>query len=128
MLYFRGSWFVGRVILFLTLVTFLSACQKWVALEPPYAPLQGEYEKLRVTTDSGTRVVINDPRQDADSLWGIGSDGLPTAVIPILSVQKIEKRGTNWLGSVGLAYLGLNVLGGVAMLVECSGNPESMLC
>jgi len=128
MLYVRGSWLLRRFVLPLTLVAFLSACTKWKTLEPPYAPSQGEYQKLRITGADGTRVVIHDPRIEADSLRGTVSDSDQIAAIPIDSVQKIEKRGANWLGNIGLAYLALNVLAGVGLLIECSSNPEGMFC
>ena len=128
MLYVRGSWLLRRFVLPLTLVAFLSGCTKWKTLEPPYAPSQGEYEKLRITGDDGTRVVIHDPQIEADSLRGTVSDGEQVQVIPIDSVQKIEKRGANWLGNIGLAYLAFNVVLGIGLLIECSSNPEGMLC
>ena len=128
MRYVRGSWLLRRFVLPLTLVALLSACTKWKTLEPPYAPSQGEYEKLRITGDDSTRVVIHDPQIEADSLRGTVSDSDQVAAIPIDSVQKIEKRGANWLGNIGLAYLALNVLAGVGLLIECSSNPEGMFC
>jgi hypothetical protein len=128
MLYVRGSWLLRRFVLPLTLVAFLSACTKWVALEPQYAPSQGEYEKLRITGDDGTRVVIHDPQIEADSLRGTVSDSDQVAAIPIDSVQKIEKRGANWLATAGLAYLAFNVVLGIGLLIECSSNPEGMFC
>ncbi len=128
MLYVRGSWLLRRFVLPLTLVAFLSACTKWKTLELPYAPSQGEYEKLRITGDDGTRVVIHDPQIEADSLRGTISDSDQVAAIPIDSVQKIEKRGANWLGNIGLAYLAFNVVLGIGLLIECSSNPEGMFC
>ncbi len=128
MLYFRRSRFLRRIVLPLTLVALVSACTKWKTLEPPYAPSQGEYEKLRITGDDGTRVVIHDPQIEADSLRGTVSDSDQIAAIPIDSVQKIEKRGANWLGNIGLAYLAFNVVLGIGLLIECSSNPEGMLC
>jgi hypothetical protein len=44
------------------------------------------------------------------------------------SVQHIEQRGTNVLGTVGLVYLALNVVLGIALLIDCSSTPEGMLC
>ena len=128
MLYVRGSWLFRRFVLPLTLVTLLSACTKWVALEPPYAPSQGEYEKLRITGDDGTRVVIHDPRLEADSLRGTVSDSDQVAAIPIDSVQKIEKRGTNWLATAGLVVGVFYAVVGIGYIIECSGKPESMFC
>ena len=128
MLYVRGSWLLRRVVLPLTLVALLSACTKWKTLEPPYAPSQGEYEKLRITGDDGMRVVIHDPRLEADSLRGTVSDSDQVAAIRIDSVQKIEKRGTNWLATAGLVVGVFYAVVGIGLLIECSSNPEGIFC
>jgi len=128
MLYVRGSWLLRRFVLPLTLVAFLSGCTKWKTLEPPYAPSQGEYEKLRITGDDGTRVVIYDPQIEADNLRGTVSDSEQVQVIPIDSVQRIEKRGTNWLATAGLVVGVFYAVVGIGFLIECSSNPDGMFC
>ena len=128
MLYVRGSWLLRRFVLPLTLVAFLSGCTKWRTLEPPHAPSLGEYEKLRITGDDGTRVVIHDPQIEADSLRGTVSDSEQVQVIPIDSVQKIEKRGTNWLATAGLVVGVFYAVVGIGFLIECSSNPDGMFC
>jgi len=115
-----------------------SACTKWVPLEPPYLPSQEDYGKLRVTDKHGAQVVLEAARLEADSVRGTavtshmerGAMSYNKEAIGIAweSVQHIEKRGTNVLATVGLAYLALNVVAGIALLIDCSNNPEGMLC
>ena len=98
-----------------------SACTKWVPLEPPYAPLQGDYDKLQITREGGSQVVLKEPRLESDSVWGTvvsshwdRGDLKHTehdTVIPIESVVKIEKRGTDALATVGLAVGIIGVVG-----------------
>jgi len=101
-----------------------SACTKWVPLEPPYSPPQEEYGKLRVTNERGVPVVLEEARLEADSVWGTMVSSYwergdlkhteAAAAIPLESVQKIEKRGTDATATVGL------VVGITAVLIVLS--------
>jgi len=96
-----------------------SACHKWVPLEPPYAPLQDEYGKLRITREGGQQVVLEDPRLEDVSLFGTGSDSEQVVAIPIDSVQKIERRGADTGGTVGLV---VGIVGGLALIGLAAGG------
>lgn len=99
------------------LFVWLTACYKWVPLEPPYAPLQGEYSELRITQEDGEQVVLEDPRLEADShLMGTASDPERVVAIPIDSVQKIEKRDGN--NEVGLVIGLVAVVGMIVLLTS----------
>lgn len=97
-------------------------CQKWVPVEPPYAPLQGESEELRITQEGGEQVVLEDARLAADSIFvGTASDPDRVVAIPVDSVQKIEMRqDDNFIGYViGAA----GVVGMVVLLMSQVEDP-----
>jgi hypothetical protein len=73
MLYFRRSPFLRRVVLPITLLAFLSACHKWVPLEPPVAQAVAERDPgtIRVTLADGSQVVLKEPRISGDSLMAL---------------------------------------------------------
>ena len=60
LLYFRRSQFCRLVVLPLTLVSFLSACHKWVDVEPPLAAAieRAEPDRVRLTVD-GERFILS---------------------------------------------------------------------
>lgn len=97
------------------LFVWMTGCNKWVPLEPPYAPLQGEYTQLRITQEGGEQVVLEDPRLEADShLLGTVSDPERVVAIPIDSVQMIEKReGDNAVGYM----IGVGAVAGMIVLL-----------
>ena len=107
MLYFRRSPFLRRVILPLTLLAFLSACHKWVPLEPPVAQAIAEEEPgtVRVTLTDSSRMDLEEPRVSGDSL--VALDG--TASVALDDVQQVEARRANTVATVGL-ILGAAVL------------------
>lgn len=134
----RQSVFTRALLLPFALLMWLSACHKWVVLEPPYVPSQEAYGKLRVTDKHGAQVVLEEARLEADSVRGTavtshmehGAMRYSKEAVGIAweSVQHIEKRGTNVPATVGLAYLALNVVALVGLLIECSNNPDGMFC
>jgi hypothetical protein len=85
-----------------------------VPLEPPYAALQGEHAKVRITQDGGEQIVLESPRLEADShLVGTVSDPERVVAIPIESVEKIETlEESNEMGYVigSMATVGMIVL------------------
>ena len=112
-----------------SLFLWSSACTKWVAIEPPYAPLQGDYDKLQITREGGGQVVLVEPRMEADSVWGTvvtsywdRGDLKHTkhdTVIPMESVVKIEKRGSDGVATLGLV---VGIVGGLALIGLAAGG------
>ena len=100
MLYFRRSPFLRRVILPLTLLAFLSACHKWVPLEPPVAQAITEQEPgtVRITLTDNSRVVLKEPRVSGDSLIALGY----TVGVPLEEVQQVEAQRANTPATIGL--------------------------
>jgi hypothetical protein len=126
MLYFRRSPLLRRVILPLTLLAFLSACHKWVPLEPPVAQAVAEEEPgtVRVTLADNSRIDLEEPRVSGDSL--VALDG--TARVALDDVQQIEARRANVPATVVLiavpVVLALVGLFAVAVCADgaCSGG------
>ena len=125
MLYVRRSLLLRRVVLPLTLLTFLSTCHKWVPLEPPIAQAIAEEEPgtVRVTLADSSRVVLKEPRISGDSLVALDD----TVGVALDDVQQIEARRTKVLATVGLvsgtvvlAYFGALLL--CVWLDECGGT------
>ena len=119
-------------IALVSLFLWSSACTKWVAIEPPYAPLQGDYDKLQITREDGGQVVLVEPRLEADSVWGAVLTSYwdrgdlkhneHDTVIPMGSVVKIERRGSDGLATVGLVVGIIGVLG----LIGAATDPLGM--
>jgi hypothetical protein len=143
MRFFRGSPFI-RFVMLLALVSFLSACHKWVPLEPPVAQALAEEEPgtARVTLANGRQIVFKEPRVSGDSLTGLveqpsyierGKIKRDTQPISILldDVRSIEERRTNVPATVGatlgISLLVLTVIGAAVFAAECSGD-GGILC
>ena len=87
------------------LFVWSSACTKWVPMEPPYPQSLEEYGKLQITNERGVPVVFREPYLQGDSVRGTVVTSYwergdlkhteATAAIPMDSVRKIEKRGTD---------------------------------
>jgi len=120
-LYFRGSRVLRRVILPLTLLAFMSACHKWVPLEPPVAQAITEEEPgtVRVTLADNSRVVLKEPRVSGDSLIGLDD----TVGVPLEEVQQVEAQRANTLATIGLV-VGSVLLVYAGFAVYCSATDE----
>ena len=94
MLYFRRSPFLRRVVLPLTLLAFLSACHKWVPLEPPVARAIAETEsgKVRITLADSSRVVLKTGYMeiDGDSLYA--TEKTRPITLPLSDVLAVEEK------------------------------------
>ena len=125
MLYFRRSPFLRRVILPLTLLAFLSACHKWVPLEPPVAQAISETEPgtVRVTLADNSRVVLKEPHVSGDSLIAFEEGKEPqTVALPLEDLQRVEEKRANTPATVFL-ILGAAVLAFFALgVIACSGG------
>ena len=113
MLYFRRSPFLRHVVLPLALASFLSACYKWVPLEPPVARAIAETESgtVRITLADSSRIVIN-PRRieiEGDSLYAIERQIRPVT-LPLRDVLAVEEKK---MDGVNTAFL----IGGILLVV-----------
>ncbi len=95
MLYFRRSPFLRRVVLPLTLLAFLSACHKWVPLEPPVARAIAETESgtIRITLADSSRVVLKTGYMEieGDSLYSVDVNTRPVT-LPLSDVLVVEEK------------------------------------
>ncbi len=128
MLYFRHSPFLRRVILPLTLLAFLSACHKWVPLEPPVAQAIAEEEPgtVRVTLADNSRVVLKEPHISGDSLVAFeeGKEA-QTVALPLEDLQRVEEKRADTPTTIGLVVGSIGVFIGLAMLayvIACSAG------
>ncbi len=131
MLYFRRSPLLRRVILPLTLLAFLSACHKWVPLEPPVAQAIAETESgtIRVTLADSSRIVLKEPHISGDSLMAFEDEKEPQTVALLLEdLQRVEEKRANTPATIGLVVGSIGVFIGLAMLAYviaiCSGEGE----
>ncbi len=120
MLYFRRSPLLRRVILPLTLLAFLSACHKWVPLEPPLAQAitEGEPGTVRVTRTDNSRIVLKEPHISGDSLVAFeeGKEA-QTVALPLEDLQRVEEKRTNTPAIIGLVVGSLAAAYGVLILL-----------
>ena len=118
MLYFRGSRVLRRVILPLTLLAFLSACHKWVPLEPPVAQAIAEAESgtIRVTLADSSRVVLQARYNEieGDSLYAIDELTRPVT-LPLRDVVLVEEKEAEG-GKTALLIGGIVLVVGAAVL------------
>ena len=113
------------------LFVWVTACTKWVPLEPPYSPSLEEYGKLRITNERGVPVVFREPLLQGDSVRGTVVTSYwergdlkhteATAAIPMDSVRKIEKRGTD-IAATAAAILIPGLILGVAVAAAAPGG------
>ena len=119
MLYFRRSPFLRRVILPLTLLAFLSACHKWVPLEPPVAQAIAEQQPstVRVTLADSSQVVLKEPHISGDSLVAF-EDGKDAQAVALLleDLQRVEERRANTPATIGLVVGSIAAAFGVLIL------------
>ena len=105
MLYFRRSPFLRFVMLPLALVSFLSACHKWVPLEPPVAQAIAERDPgtVRVTLSDGWQRVLKEPHISGDSLIAFEDGKEPQTVALLLEdLQRVEEKQANPPATIGL--------------------------
>ena len=100
MLNVRRSSLLRCVVLPVMSLAFLSACHKWVPLEPPVARTIAEKGPgaVRVTLADSSQVVLDGPRISGDSL--VARDG--GIGMAIDDAREIEVRQTKVLATVGL--------------------------
>ena len=120
MLCFRRSLVLRFVILPLALVSFLSACHKWVPLEPPVAQAIAEAESgtIRITLADSSRMVLKARRIEGDSLYA--TDEKTHAVTLLLrNVLAVEEEKTDGV-KTGL------LIGGIVLVVAVAAAAIAM--
>ena len=111
----RQSAFTRVFLLPFALLLWLSACHKWVALEPPYATAVAEAQpgEFRITSEDGTKRRMLDPLLTDDSVGGV----------PLTEVQSVEERRTDVVAIVGLV-VGIGALYALGVAIyENSSDP-----
>ena len=110
-------------LLALGLIVCLSACQKWVALEPPFPAAIAEQQPGTVrATLTEYSVVIDRPSVNRDTLTGwhyaAGDRSQPPSVrLPVSTIESLEARRANTAGTVGIV-LGVAAVAAAAVLVR----------
>jgi hypothetical protein len=113
MRFFRGSLFIRCVVL-LALVSFLSACHKWVLYSPVESAIEAAYPnpvRLTLPGVEEPRIELSHPRIEADSVVGVIAAQGRRIAIPIEQVQAVELKRTDGgktvlltIGIVGVAF------------------------
>ena len=125
----RQSVFARSFLLPLALLLWLSACHKWILLQPPF---QQAIEKenpstVRVTMQDGARRELMKPLVRSDTLLSRAIRDQQVE-IPLEAVRTVEARKANTLATVALVVgvtLGALVL---AALVSCADDPGQIGC
>jgi hypothetical protein len=145
MLYFRRSRFLRFVVLPLALVSFLSACHKWVDLKPPIerAFAEEQPESVRLTLVDDSVLAVKTPTVEGDTLFalaadrweevptGVSRDGVPitervypSLTVPLDQIRQVEVRRPNTVGTILVVLLPLGVIN---FIVQCGGK-DSYVC
>ena len=122
----RRSSFMRYIVIPLTLIAWLSACHKW-SYSPlsPSQTVSEEPDRVRVTTSSD-RWVLESPRVEGDSLFGLMAKSGETRAIPLGEIQRLEIRESDVLATVG-TVLGVTVVTGFGFLVVACAIDERCL-
>ncbi len=106
----RRSVFVRSFLLPFALLLWLSACHKWVQLEPPVdrAIVQEKPGTVRLTLADTSQIVLVNPGVKGDSLIGtLPETGWKrkdpqTVAVNLQDVQEIHERRTKVAATIGL--------------------------
>ena len=136
----RQSVFARFFLLPFALLLWLSACHKWVPLEPPVQQAIEESGPgtVRITLADGSRVTVKEPHVSGDSLVGAVEESTwergklrwedRMIEIPLGSVQQIEERRANTPATV-VTVLGVTLGAMVVVgLISCGTNPNQIGC
>ncbi len=113
---YRSSALLRLIVLPLTLVSFLSACHKWV---PVHATIEdavaaSRLESVRITMSDGRILDLKNATVEGDSVIGFAPQ---RTALPVEQVQTVERRKGDALGTVGLV-VGILVAGGIVEEIE----------
>ncbi len=110
-----------RAVLLLFLVLHLTACMSWqsAATPSPSQFIEAEQpDRVRVTTQDGTQVELENPSVEGDELVALGGFSIPFADIVILESRKFSMDRT-MLAVLG-GVLALPVALVLAIIADCS--------
>jgi hypothetical protein len=113
-----ASSFVRLVGLAFALVIWVSACHKWVELEPPYGPAieAAQTDELRVTTDGQRTVYKSSLTVKGDTLWAGATS------IYLEGVESVEARKADLAGTLAIVLpVTAVVIGEIVYVVQ--GTP-----
>lgn len=104
MSWIRQSAFARSFLLPLALLLWLSACHKWVQLQPPLQQAIAEEKPrtIRVTMQDGVQKELKEPRVSGDTLISRQTVGQQVE-IPLEAVRTVEARKANTPATVALA-------------------------
>ena len=130
MRWFRNSRFARSVLFPLTLIMWLSACQKTVISVSPYDDIAREEPGMvTVVFEDGSTTNIHRPWIAADSLFGVDYDPRTRAYTDTVSfafaeTSRVERVVTPTALKVFGIVAGVAVVAGmVALAVKCSDQP-----
>ena len=116
-----------RAVLLLFLVLHLTACATWqsAATPSPSQFIEAEQpDRVRVTTQDGTQVELENPSVEGDELVASGGFSMPSADVVILESRKFSMDRTVLLVLGGVLALPVALI--AALLIDCGGQSLSM--
>ena len=124
----RRSVFVRSFLLPFALLLWLSACHKWVQLEPPVdrAIVQEKPGTVRLTLADTSQIVLVNPGVKGDSLIGtLPETGWKrkdpqTVAVNLQDVQEIHERRTKVAATIGLTLGAMVVALAAAIGMYCA--------
>ena len=116
-----------RAVLLLFLVLHLTACMSWqsAATPSPSQFIEAEQpDRVRVTTQDGTQVELENPSVEGDELVASGGFSMPFVDIVILESRKFSMDRTMLAVLGGVLALPVALI--AALLIDCAGQSLSM--
>ena len=116
-----------RAVLLLFLVLHLTACMSWqsAATPSPSQFIEAEQpDRVRVTTQDGTQVELENPSVEGDELVASGGFSMPFVDIVILESRKFSMDRTMLAVLGGVLALPVALI--AALLIDCGGQSLSM--
>ena len=116
-----------RAALLLFLVLHLTACMSWqsAATPSPSQFIEAEQpDRVRVTTQDGTQVELENPSVEGDELVASGGFSIPFVDIVILESRKFSMDRTMLAVLGGVLALPVALI--AALLIDCGGQSLSM--
>ena len=115
-----------RAVLLLFLVLHLTACMSWqsAATPSPSQFIEAEQpDRVRVTTQDGTQVELENPSVEGDELVASGGFSMPSADVVILESRKFSMDRTMiLLGGVVVGVLVVAMAVVLATIEICDGS------
>ncbi|MDH3297412.1 MAG: hypothetical protein OEM96_03925 [Gemmatimonadota bacterium] len=120
----RESRFLRPVLTPLLLTMWISACHKWVPLEPPYEStiVNDRPDQIRVALADGTRTELSRPVVRGTSVVGLDKENEPITAVEFSEISGIEFRRGDTAGTVAVTVLGAAVGLAILIAVEVAGT------